>query len=416
MTGKKDMFKSPIAIGLSPNIQKEDVFQAIKIILQPWRWKKGKAIKEVETWFKDYFQVTELSLFNSGRSALYALLKSFDIGDGDEVLVQAFTCVAVPDPIIWAGANPFFVDIDDTLNLDPKRLEESINDKTRAIIVQHTFGIPANMEMITKIAQKHNLILIEDCAHALGAEVNGKKVGTYGDAAFFSFGRDKVISSVFGGMATISSKFKVQSSKLQNFQKDLEYPTYFWIFQQLFHPISMTLILPLYNLIVGKLLLFVLLKLRLLSKPIQNEEKSGGKPDEYPKLYPNALAFILLKQLKKLDEYNLNRRRIADFYFQKLNKIQNITLPTKIAGAINMRFNVQFDQVEKILSKAKKQGILLGNWYRNIIDPIGVDFGKIGYTLGSCPNAEKAARLSVNLPTNPRLTEEELEKITELFN
>ncbi len=410
------LLKSPIAIGLSPNTENDDIWQAIKIIFQPWMWKGGDAIKKVEDWFKNYFNIDEVFLLNSGRSALYAVLKSFGIGEGDEVLIQAFTCVAVPDPIIWVGAKPVYVDIDETLNIDSGFIEKHINRKTKAIIVQHTFGIPTNIELITKIAQKHKLILIEDCAHALGAEINGKKVGTFGDAAIFSFGRDKIISSVFGGMAIISSKFKVQSSKLKNFQEQLKFPSYFWIFQQLLHPLAFAIIHPIYNLLVGKLLLIILQKLQLLSKPIQKEEMNGGRPDIFPKLYPNALAFILLKQLKKLDGYNEKRRKIAQFYSQKLSKVQNITLPPMITNAIYLRFNIQTNMAEKILSRAKKQGILLGNWYRNIIDPRGVDYGKIGYTINSCPKAELAAKLSVNLPTYPKLIEADLEKIIDLFN
>ena len=120
------------------------------------------------------------------------------IGEGDEVLVQAFTCVAVPNSVLWAQATPVYADIDATLNIDPIDVEKKITNRTKAIIVQHTFGIPADMDALVALAKKHNILLIEDCAHSLGATYKGKKVGTFGDAAFFSFGRDKVVSSVFG--------------------------------------------------------------------------------------------------------------------------------------------------------------------------------------------------------------------------
>src|SRR3989338_8865213 len=132
------MLKNPIAISLSPNTQSEDIWQAYKILLTPWNWKTGSSIKIIEKWFADYFQKKNPLSFNSGRSALFAILKSFDIGKEDEVLVQAFTCVAVPDPILWVGARPIFLDIDESLNIDPTCIEKHINHKTRAIIVQHT--------------------------------------------------------------------------------------------------------------------------------------------------------------------------------------------------------------------------------------------------------------------------------------
>lgn len=412
------MFKSPIAIGLSPNTQSDDFWEALKTIFQPWLWQSGKALGKVENWFEEYLAVDEVFLFNSGRSALLAVLNSFEIGLGDEVLIQAFTCVAVPDPIIWSGAKPVYVDIDETLNIDPRLIEKHITDKTKAIIVQHTFGIPAKIELIKKIAQKYNLILIEDCAHSLGSEISGKKVGTFGDAAIFSFGRDKVISSVFGGMAIINSQPKAGrplAEKLREFHKRIKYPSYFWIFQQLLHPIFFSLILPLYNIYLGKFILVILQKLSLLSKPIYKEETSGGKPEIFPKRYPNALALFLLTQLQKLEIYNKRRVQIAHYYYKELSDKTNIKMPFKINGSNYLRFNIMTNKAKEIFSNAKRNKIILGNWYRNVIDPMGVNFGKIGYKIGSCPMAEKVATLSVNLPTYPKLSQMDLDKIISLI-
>ena len=107
------MFKKPIAISLSPNTQSEDVCKAFLVLKTPWMWKKGQSISKVDDWFKTYFKSSNAFSFNSGRAALYLLLKAFNVGVGDEVILQAFTCVAVPDPIKWVGAKPIFVDIDD---------------------------------------------------------------------------------------------------------------------------------------------------------------------------------------------------------------------------------------------------------------------------------------------------------------
>src|SRR3989344_786624 len=97
-----------ISASLSPNTETEDVWLAIKTLCSPWRWRSGAQTEAVESWFKKYFNVSTAVSFNSGRSALFALLKAFDIGVGDEVLVQAFTCVAVPNSVLWAGAKPIF--------------------------------------------------------------------------------------------------------------------------------------------------------------------------------------------------------------------------------------------------------------------------------------------------------------------
>ena len=203
------MFR-PIHIGLSPNTAREDYLVALKTVCQPWMWKKGITITKVESWFKDYFHTETAVSFNAGRSALLAILNSLELEKGSEVFMQAFTCVAVPNAVIWTGAHPVFVDIDSSLNFDVTDALKKVTSKTKAVIVQHTFGVPADMDKIIHFCNKHNLVLIEDCAHSLGATHKGKLVGTLGDASFFSFGRDKVVSSVFGGMAIINSKFKVE--------------------------------------------------------------------------------------------------------------------------------------------------------------------------------------------------------------
>lgn len=406
-----------IAIGLSPNTEKDDILQALKALLQPWKWKKGDAVYQVENWFRTYLNNNHVVAVNSGRSAMYLILKSFSIHGGDEVIVQAFTCLAVPEVVSWCGAKPVFIDIDETLNMDTKLLERAISAKTRAIIVQHTFGVPANIEMIKKIAQKHNIILIEDCAHGLGAEFKGQKIGTWGDAAFFSFGRDKVISSVFGGLAILNSNskyFKIASAKMDELSQKLNYPSMFWIIQQILHPLSFEFILPLYNLIIGKIILHLLQKFKLLSFPIYREEKKGLKPEIFPKLYPNALAILLLNQLKKIERLNNHRQELAKQYFQEFNNKKNIVLPQNIPGSIFLRFNILTDNVSEIKTEAKRSGILLGNWYHDVIDPEGSQ-NIVGYKLGDCPYAEKMARQSLNLPTNIRTDKNDISKIAKLI-
>lgn len=408
------MFKRPIVIGLSPNAEAEDVWQAVAMMVQPWKWRTGASIRIVEAWFEQQFAVAEAVSFNSGRSALYAVLRAFEIGKEDEVIVQAFTCVAVPDAVLWTGAQPVFADIDGTLNIDVKLLEQRITKKTKAIIVQHTFGISADVEMITKIAQKKKILVIEDCSHSLGAEYRGNKIGSFGDAAIFSFGRDKIISSVFGGMAIINEKFKIKNEKLRNYHKQLHYPSLFWIFRQLLHPIIFFVVLPLYQSGIGKLLLVLFQKLGLLSMPIYPEEKRGGRPDIFPTKYPNALAALLLPQLSKLDRYNTRRKEIADLYRTSFKRNESVNIQEDRDGAIYLRFTILTEKSGEILETAKKEGMLLGTWYRNVIDPSGVEMKSIGYCAGSCPKAETAATLVVNLPTYPRLKDEEVQRVIDV--
>lgn len=392
-------FQKIISSSLSPNTEAEDILEAIRAIMHPAGWQRGNAIDRVEEWFLEYFGVRTAVSFDSGRSALYAILQAFGIGRGDHVIVQAFTCVAVANSVRWTGATPVYVDIDKSFNIDPKDFEKKITKQSKAIIVQHSFGIPAAMDAILATARQHNLIVIEDCAHSLGATYRGKKVGILGDAAFFSFGRDKVLSSVWGGVATISDKWKVESGKLKSLQEKLPYPSRGWIAQQLFHPIAFAVILPLYNMIIGKVILECFKRLGLLSKPVDDQELRGEKPSFMPGRYPNALARLLMKQLVKLKRYNDIRRRTVVYYREALQSRIDITLPNFDAGAVYLRFPILVGDQSAVFRRAKRQGILLGNWYKNVIDPGLVDKDTLGYVSGSCPNAETCARHIVNLPT-----------------
>ncbi|MBI5465036.1 DegT/DnrJ/EryC1/StrS aminotransferase family protein, partial [Candidatus Gottesmanbacteria bacterium] len=331
---------NPIHIGLSPNLKISDSLLALKLLFQPWQWKIGKETVELENWFKKYLRIKQAIALNSGRSAEYAILKSLGIKNGDEILLQAFTCVAVPNSILWTGAKPVFVDIEeDSFAMDPADLETKITPRTKAVIVQHTFGIPAKMEEILRVAKEHHLFVIEDCAHIIKKEIAG-------EAAFFSFGRDKAISSVFGGMAV--SIF------------NLKYPSYFWIFQQLLHPVASLFILPFYNFGIGKLVLWILQKLHFLSFPVYQEEKIGERPAIFPAQLPNALAILALNQLKNLEEFNKKRIGIAKIYDEKLKTLA-VKLPSN-RGLPYLRYPILTEKAEELRKFAKKKGIILGDW------------------------------------------------------
>lgn len=414
----------PISISLSPNTEKDDIRLAFKLIFRPRFWKSDKelVIPEslstllLEKKFKEYFKVKYAISFNSGRSALLAILKNLNLKQGDEILLQAFTCNAVVNPILWSGLKPVFVDCNEkTFNIDKEDLERKISPKSRAIIVQHTFGLPADMDAILEICKKHNLILIEDCAHALGAEYQNQKVGTFGKIAFFSFSRDKVISSVYGGMVITNDDALAQ--KLNEFQEETGYPSGFWIFQQLLHPLLMNwFVLPTYKMF-GKYLLIFFQWSHILSKAVHWKEKVGQKPNYFPKRFPNALAILALKQFKKLDEFENHRKMIANVYYEGLSGINSFELPPNPEGRKQnfLRFVVKHAKAHEITERARRKNILIGDWYDSVIAPSDTRLDKMGYVLGRCPKAEKLARITFNLPTHINISKEEAQKIIEFL-
>lgn len=166
----------------------------------------GKYLSKAESELNSIFQGKKSLLLNSGTAALHIALKMRGIGPGDEVIVPAITYVATALAIQYVGATPVFADIDPyNFTLDPNFCEKLITKKTRAIIFVHLFGIAGNILEISHLCKNNNLTLIEDCAQAFGSEINGRKVGTFGDYACFSFFESKTISAGEGGALLVSN-------------------------------------------------------------------------------------------------------------------------------------------------------------------------------------------------------------------
>jgi len=421
----------PISISLSPNTEKDDILLAFKLLFQPWRWRISinqqtplsganphkSAIKHLEDEFAKYLNVRYTISFNSGRSALMAILNclkdsglSSEALAKEEILLQAFTCNAVPNPIIWNDLRPIYVDCNNDFNIDVNDLKRKITPRSKAVIVQHTFGTPADMDEIVAICKEYNLILIEDCAHSLGATYKDKRVGTIGDVAFFSFSRDKIISSVYGGMVATNNTELAQ--KIRDYQKKIGYPSLFWIKQQLLHPVLMNWkILPVYK-FCGKYLLVLAQWLHILSKAVHWKEKRGMKPGYFPKAMPNALAILALNQFKKLERFNNYREEIADFYYEELKGTNFELLKQYNDRSQNyLRFAIKHPKAHEIIRKAWDNNFLIGDWYTTPIAPHDTRVDKMYYTPGSCSNAEKLARITLNLPTHINISKADAKKV-----
>lgn len=417
------IFKKPIFVSVSPNAQKDDVWLALKLLFSPWKWTGGKATGKFREEFKNYLGVKNVFTFDSGRTSLWAVLKAFELEKGDEILVQAFTCTAAVNPILWVGAKPVYVDVEkDTYNMSPEDLLKKISPRARAVIIQHTFGLPAKIDEILAIAKKNNLLIIEDAAHALGAEYKGKKVGTFADAAIFSFGRFKIISAVFAGAAVTDNPEIAR--KIEKFFQECHYPPSLWIFKQLFHPVFLFFAKPLYNVFsLGKVMVVLAKKLKLLSLTICSEEKSGGHPDLEPSKMPNALAILGLNQLKKLQKYNKHRRKLAGIYQEQIKTNEKIKFVTALKDTIPvylyfpLRFSSDALAYKLIGAGRKYEGIYLENWpAKKVIGPQDVNLEKLQYRIGLCSIAENMALKSVVLPTNILTSEKDAKRIVSLVN
>jgi len=355
----------------------EDLKNVTKVIKRGSYWATGPEIKEFEKKIAEYVGAKYAITFNSGTSALHALLLAYDLKQGDEVIVPSFTFIATANAPLFVGAKPVFAEIEDrTYGLDPEDVKKRITPKTKAIIPIHYGGCPCLIRELKEIAEDRNLLLIEDAAESLGAKINDKKVGTFGDSAMFSFCQNKVISTGEGGAITTDSKEIYEKLKLIRSHGRLETQDYF---------------------------------------------SSTGSMDYVTQGYnfrmPTMNAALGLSQLKKIDKVIKMRRDKAEYMTKKLSRIKEITLPTAppdyfhVYQMYTIRINdtnqirdklIQYLAEKGIMSKVYFDPIHLTHFYRN----------KFGFKKDDLPITEKISKQVLSLPLYPTLTEKEIDYIT----
>ena len=376
----------------------------------------GKHIKQYEEEFSRYLGVRYAFSFGAGRMAFYAILKAMGIKEGDEVILPGYTCVVVPDAIIYCGAKPVYVDIDpNTLNIDVSKIEEKITPQTKVIYAQHTFGSFCNMGAIMEIARKYNLKVVEDCAHAVGAEYDGKKAGAFGDAAYFTTEQSKIISTGMGGMAITNDK------EIAARIREIQAKSGFYD-EKIIKKIALQIIL--YNILyhpliyfIGKYVFYELGKLNFFIQSTTEEEMKGKRPEKYPVKLSNIQAKVGLSQLRALNQNLEHRRKIAVFYKESLKKL-NYKIPEnddKLYNPAYIRYWLIVDDREKLKKVFQNRGVELGEWFNCPIHPKETSLKNVFYEIGSCPIAEYMTEHNVNLPTHLKVSMKQAGKITKIL-
>lgn len=422
-----------IHTALAPNAGWSDLARSLHLLM-PWQWprlRRGPHLARLEEHMKKRVGAELTVAVGSGREALQMALAALPIPPGSIILVQSFTCMVVINAIRWAGHRPLFVDIDPSYNLDPADLENKIrahcgtgidsgvSPGCAAVIVQHTFGIPAQMRRIGEICRNNGLYIVEDCAHALGAVSESgnpgevAQVGAAGDISIFSFGRSKVISAVNGGLVAVNNPALAGPVRLA--AEMLQPAARGRTVQNLLHIPVTSLAKTFYWSPLGKLVMLVSQKLHLINLEVTPAEKQSRRPHYFISRLPNAMARLALAQLAKLDRFNLSRRKAAQYYFDHLSVAAGPD-PSAHPGAIFLRYPLQVANPRQVLRQAKKQGVILGDWYSVPVAPCDVDASKTGYVPGSCPHCESANARMINLPTHPALTTADLRRIVKIIN
>lgn len=367
-------------------------------LLSPWG--DERALRDFEAEAARRCGCRHAFAFGAGRMALYAILESLALAPGDEVVVPGFTCAVVPNAMVYRGLRPVFADIDPvTFNVDPDRVARAITPRTRALYLQHTFGVSCDAASLRELAGRHGLSVIEDAAHSLGASLGGRAHGSLGDAAFFSTDRTKVVNTHLGGCAVTDddaiaarlaqaqrragevgagiARRMVASFLVEYLWRD---PALLWL---------------------GRPVLGALRRAGL--QFTWTDEQRDTLPVDHPfpcRLVP-ALARIGATQLARLEENLRHRRAIARFLESRIGWYGE-----RLAGRFDEQAWLRYSFLvrDRAAFEARfGERVDLGTWFTHNI------FGResrpeaVGYVRGSCPQAERAARHVVNLPTHARL-------------
>lgn len=417
-----------ISCEVGPNYRLDDAIKAKLSLLNVFGIGQKSAMKWCASWFRNYLSLStqdKLLFTDNGRTSLYLILKSLNFDPQSEVLIQTFSCAVLPNSVWQAGLTPILCDIDENnYNFDLKKLQSKINSKTKAIVVQYTYGVVPDMQKIVDFCQKNKLILIEDCAHSLGAfaSINGQqvKVGSIGQAAFFSFGRDKIVSTTIGGAGLFNSKnlvetssdFKKLNKDFQNNYDRLPKLKLGRVLQALVYPILTTVFIrPFYHIGLGKLVLLLSRKFKLIGEIYTPKEKLGTNSLETNSKYSLGLAPLLKHQLEKFEKLNLHRRELAQIYAGGLGLYYN-------ENNVYMRFPIDLKDAEshrKIYKKLRSLGILPGTWYKSFFQP-NIELAKFSAKPEDFPvTALLCDNRVLNLPTNINVSKEQAEMLVELI-
>lgn len=357
-----------------PTLGGRELEYVTKAVSGGWISSSGSYVTEFEREFAKYLGVPYAVTTTSGTTALHLAMVAAGIGEGDEVIIPAFTMMASAIAVCYTGAKPVFVDADaGNWNIDPALIEAKVTPRTRAIMPVHVYGHSCDMDEIQRIADKHGLLVIEDAAEAIGSRYNGKLCGSIGDISCFSFFANKLITTGEGGMVAVRDERFIQ--KLRYYKN--------------------------------------------LCFPLDGSRRYVHEDIGFNYRMPNVLAAIGLAQLERADVYLEARRSNAVRYNAFLSGQRGITTPPELTWTTNSYwmycvligddFGASRDEV---MLKLKETGIETRSFFVSMHrQPALAKFGCD--VSGSYPVTDDLARRGLYLPSSSSLTDAQIERISQ---
>ncbi|HVC49515.1 MAG TPA: DegT/DnrJ/EryC1/StrS aminotransferase family protein [Burkholderiales bacterium] len=353
-----------------PSIDETTIEDVVATLRSGWL-ATGPRVARFEAALSGYLGGRIIKSFTSATAALEIALEAAGISDEHEVITPAISFTATPNVILRRNATPVFIDVDlKTRNMDMEAAAHAVTPKTRALMPVHFAGLPVEMNTLYDLANKHNLRVIEDAAHAIGSRYKGKLIGSFGDLVSFSFHPNKNITTIEGGALSLVNTEEAEQIDILRF-----------------HGISrrddgeMDVLLP------------------------------GGKYN-----LSDVAAAVGLGQLPHLDAFNIKRRQLAQHYLDRLEGLENILLPEKadsghswhmFAPLINFK---AFKMTRRaFIAAMHEKGIGIGIHYPAL--HLFTLYRSLGYARGDFPNAERIGEETVTLPLFPGMTVNDVNRV-----
>jgi dTDP-4-amino-4,6-dideoxygalactose transaminase len=371
---------------------------------------EGPAVAEYESRFAEYHGMPHAITASFGRMACYYILRALELPAGSEIIFPALTFWVIPEIARHAGLKPVFVDVDpSTFNIDTTKIESAITGKTRAIVPTHLYGQPCDMTEVMRLAEKHNLIVVEDCAQAAGALYRGRKVGTFGTAALFSFQLLKGINTYGGGMAltndaALAEKIRTQAGgePAQSTGDLIKRLTMGVVARSLVSPKGFTF----WGFPIGAAGSYLGFD---YSKYIWEKIRPLDHfPRTYNQRYSNVQALLGLRQLAKLNEFNARSRANADIYTRGLADCRSVQTPRAIPDVehVYYQYCIYASDPARVSRRAIRRAVDFETTHVDVCSalPLFKEFA------ADCPGA-KITEQAIQLPVYSRLRRSDVERV-----
>jgi len=371
----------------------------------------GPAVSEFEERFAAYHCMDHAIAASYGRMAFYYILRALNLPEGSEIIFPALTFWVMPEIARQAGFKPVFVDVDPlTFNLNPTAIAPAITDHTRVLVPTHLYGQPCEMGEILRIAEAHNLIVVEDCAQAAGARYHGRLVGTFGTASLFSFQMLKGVNTYGGGMALTNNHDLAAS--VRAFAEDEPLPSTTDVATRFVKGYAARIG------ISPKVFTFLGYPIQALASVLGDVDLSkyiwekirplDPFPRTYKQRYSNAQAVIGIRGLAKLDEYNARSREHAFRYSNGLRDCGSIRTPHVLSDVdhVYYQYCIYASEPRRASRRAIRRGVDLETMHVDVCSalPLFEDFAS------ACPGAE-ATRVALQLPVYSRLRSSDIDRV-----